>query len=475
MTSPSSAAFPGHTAALAGFAASLVWDDLPAGIVERLKECTLDFIGVAAFAAVDAQSSAHFREAVCALAGAGGASSVIGESRTYPPHYAALLNGAYGHTLDFDDTNQEGVLHPGVSVIPAALTASETADCDGRTFLAGLAAGYEVACRVGAALGPTPYDRGFHVTSVAGLFGAVAAAARIRGLDAAVTAHAFGLAGSRAAGSMQCLDNGAWNKRLHPGFAAHDALVCLALAQAGVAGASSPIEGRFGLLAGYSNAPDAARLTEALGERWLLQGTAFKPYPSCRMTHTAIDAVLALRGECSDADRPDAGFSVRLSPTALQIVGEPAAAKRAPMNIVEAQFSVQFQVAVAWLDGACDWSKYARIGDADVMSFARRVEVGADPTLPMAGADVELRLAGTSLRRRVPLALGEPSLPMGWKELRAKFDSLARPVFGAAHAAELVRRVRRLEHRASMADFATGLRAASVQAAAQDARSVAAL
>jgi len=446
------------TAELAAFTCDLQAGDLPKQVVQRLRECLLDYVGVAAFASFDTESSTAFRRGIRALAGAGGDATVIGETETYPPQYAALLNGAYGHTLDFDDTNQEGVLHPGVAVIPAALAEAEAQDCDGPTFLAALAAGYEVACRVGAALGASAYDRGFHLTSVAGVFGAVAAAARIRGLNTVTLLSAFGLASSKAAGSMQCLDNGAWNKRLHPGFAAHDALICLALAEAGVKGAARPLEGRFGVLVAYSNAPRPDQLTNALGKRWLLTGTAFKPYPSCRMTHAAIDAVLAIREAIPPSQRQNVRFQVRLSNTALQLVGEPASAKRCPTNVVEAQFSIQFQVALAWLDGRCQWDGYTRIGAEDILALSERVEVSSDPDLQMAGAHVRVEAAGVTHDMRVEEPLGEPSRPLSWDQLEAKYMALATPVFGTLSALNLASRIHTLENVTSMRQLVEDLR-----------------
>ncbi|MEK7863503.1 MAG: MmgE/PrpD family protein, partial [Chloroflexota bacterium] len=171
-----------RTLTLAEFVSALTIERVPPDAQDRLKQCLLDFIGVSAFAAVRAESSGPFRQAVRALAPRPGPGTVVGEARGYPFQYAALLNGAFAHTLDFDDTNLFGALHPGAPVIPAALAMAEQEGASGARFLEALAAGYEVACRVGAALGQTAYDRGFHITAVAGIFGAVAAGAKVVGL-----------------------------------------------------------------------------------------------------------------------------------------------------------------------------------------------------------------------------------------------------------------------------------------------------
>jgi 2-methylcitrate dehydratase PrpD len=453
---------PGESAteALARFAVGIRYDALPQPVISRLRECFLDFVGISAFAAVHAETSAAFRSAIQAL-GPAGSSTVIGESRGYTYPYAALLNGTFAHTLDFDDTNLYGSLHPGAPVIAAAMAIAETANASGREFIEALAAGYEVTCRVGAALGPTAYDRGFHITAVAGIFGAVAAAAKLRKVSVDVAINAFGIAGSQAAGSMQYLDNGAWNKRLHPGFAAHDALTSLAFAQTGVLGASSPIEGRYGLLNGYSNSPRPELLSEELGARWALVETAIKPYPSCRFTHAAIDATLALRERFPPDGRATASLRVRLSPKAVQIVGERLPNKLRPQNIVDGQFSVYFQTATAWVDGSCDWQSYERLRAPELEALAERIHVEADPAIPFAGAEVSIECGGRTLVERFDEPLGEPQRPLSWEQVERKFLTMAGPVYGIPAAQALARRIRRLEEEPSSAQLIQCFRAGS--------------
>lgn len=437
----------GATQALADFAASVNFDAIPQVTRERMKQCFLDFIGNSAFAALEAESSPAFRAGVQSLISGDGPGTVVGESRRYPYQYAALLNGAYAHTLDFDDTSLFGALHPGAAVIPAALAEAERTGASGRQFIEALAVGNEIACRVGAAIGETVYDRGFHNTSVAGIFGAVAAAAKLRGFDGAAIANAFGLAGSMAAGSMQYLANGAWNKRLHPGLAAHDALLTLAFAEAGTRGATAAIEGRYGVLCAYSNAPHPERMTERLGEWWAAGDIAIKPYPSCRLTHSAIDAALALRDRAKGFD--NVALELTLSPKAIQVVGEAVANKIHPSNIVEGQFSVYFQLATAWLDGHCNWQSYGRLGQTDVASLESRITVLPDATLPPGG--VILRVKGSpELCVRLEEPLGEPGRPLHWKDMLGKYSGLAEPVYGKEKTAALAERVGQLESAPSL-------------------------
>jgi 2-methylcitrate dehydratase PrpD len=151
---------------------------------------------------------------------------VFGDSKTWTPAVAALLNGALGHSLDFDDTHADSSLHPSAPVVPAAFAVGELTGASGRDVLTAIVAGYEVCCRLGNALDPTShYARGFHPTATAGTYGAAAAAAKLFGLSKDQIIAAFGVSGSQAAGSLQFLVNGAWNKRYQVGAAAMNGVI----------------------------------------------------------------------------------------------------------------------------------------------------------------------------------------------------------------------------------------------------------
>jgi len=165
-----------ETATLAAYVADLRYDDIPAEVAARAKALTLDFLGSAVRARRDAESTPSLLATLAALGldGAGGA-TVCGDARTYSPAVAALLNGAFGHSLDFDDTHADSSLHPSAPVVPAALAVGEIVQASGRDVLTAIVAGYEVCCRLGNALDPTShYARGFHPTATAGTFGAAA-------------------------------------------------------------------------------------------------------------------------------------------------------------------------------------------------------------------------------------------------------------------------------------------------------------
>jgi 2-methylcitrate dehydratase PrpD len=433
------------SAALAAFAAGLSARSVPADLIALMKDCVLDFIGVAC-AGHAAESTPSVLSAVQDLTAETGPGKavVIGSSLHVSALHAALLNGVLGHSMDFDDTNSGRGGHPGVAVVPAALAAAQRSGCCGQDLLSGLLAGYEVAARVGAALGRTAYHCGFHPTAIAGTFGAIAAAGRVAGAPARVIEDAFGLGGSMCAGSRQYLENGAWNKRLHGGLAAHNALLALALAQAGVRGAAQPLEGRYGVLRGYSAAPSPGALTAGLGEEWLTRGVSFKPYPAPRMAHSSIDAALRFRaggGVVSD----DLRLTVRLSPAAYDLVGEPLPHRRRPRNVVDAQFSAYFLVAVALLDGEISWTAYQRAGEPRIADLAGRIEVRPDSSLPELAARVRFHSARSTVVEDVPVPLGDPANPMGEAAFLRKFRQCAVPRLGVAAAGAIEQLVHGLD------------------------------
>ncbi|KAI5364825.1 Putative MmgE/PrpD superfamily protein [Septoria linicola] len=376
---------PPATRLLAAFVADASVNGLNEELRAKIKEVLIDYIGVAVGGLASADSSTPIFNAVTALQGnAIGTCTVIGKGRCMLPQYAGMLNSAFAHSLDFDDTYAEGSLHAGVTAISAAMTQAEVlgdaASID--QFFTAVAVSYEITCRLGRELGTDSYHRGgFHNTGTAGIFGAVSAIAVLKSLPATVVESAFGLAASKAAGSMQYLDNGSWNKRLHPGFAVHDAFVCVALAEAGVVGASKAIEGQYGFLQAYSPKTDKSvmRLTSNLGEEWIWLQSSLKPYPACRMTHTFIEMSGEVHGpRCVKVSDIEA-VKLKMPPTNILLIGEPTPNKTKPTNNIDAQFSVYFQVANALLNGSSTGMQaYDKLDNADIEALCAKITVSGD-------------------------------------------------------------------------------------------------
>ena len=236
----------GITSDLARFSAAVALPALPSEVVDRARLLVLDLIGNIVRARHEAESTQSLLGAARALGVGAGHAGVFGDPCRWTPAGAAFLNGAFAHSLDFDDSHAAGSLHPGATVVPAAIAAGEMAGASGADVLAGIVAGYEVACRLALALpARAHYERGFHPTATCGAFGAAAAAARVLGLNAAGIEGALGIALSQSAGSMQFLANGAWTKRFQVGWAAMAGLCAATLAAEGFVAPMRPWKGHM--------------------------------------------------------------------------------------------------------------------------------------------------------------------------------------------------------------------------------------
>lgn len=438
------------TATLAAFAADLNPRDLPPEVIARARSLTIDLIGSGIRAGHEADSTPSILAMLKRLGLDGeGQATVFGLERRYTPAIAALLNGALGHSLDFDDTHADSSLHPSAPVVPAAFAAAEMTGASGEALLAAIIAGYEVCCRLGNALDPTAhYARGFHPTATAGTFGAAAAAGRLLGLDAQGIASAFGVAGSQAAGSLQFLVNGGWNKRWQVGAAAMNGLVAATLAAEDFLGASEAIEGKHGFLTGYTDNARPDMAVAGLGSVWETMKIGVKPYPSCRYTHAAIDGLLALCREKGWSADDILEATIGLHRNGITLTGAPLAEKRRPQSVVDGQFSMPFTAAIALLRGRFGWDDYDLLGNPEAEAIAARIDVRQDSRLeglrhPF-GAYITVRSREGVIERHIPDPSGEPDTFPDAKAVEEKFMTLARPVLQNA-ASPLYERLSRLE------------------------------
>lgn len=432
----------GVTAELSKFSAEVSIDKVPPEVVSRARLLLLDLVGNIV-RGHETESTPALLSMIRALGMAEGTSRVFGDSHTFSPAGAALLQGALAHSLDFDDTHAAATLHPGAAVIPAALAAAEMINASGATTLAAIIAGYEVICRVALALpAGEHYARGFHPTSTCGAFGAAAAAARVLGLDADGTASALGIALSQTAGSLQFLQNGAWTKRFQVGWSAMSGLAAATLASKSFKGADQAIEGAHGFLRSYAPRPSPQRATQDLGKVYELMATAVKPYPSCRYGHAGIDAAISLRAEHNLQPNEISAVVYGLSNAGMLLVGAPAQKKADPQNIVDAQFSAPFVLSVALATGSMSWDSYTLLHDSNIRSLLPKIrceydaEIEAEFPINMSGK-LAIHARGQVLVKKVVVPRGEPGNFLSGEELLAKFTNLAEPSLGSARTAKL--------------------------------------
>jgi 2-methylcitrate dehydratase PrpD len=361
---------------LAQFAASLRFEAIPAAVVDNVRLRVLDTLGLAL-----AGSRADFAPPLLALvAREHGPCSVLGTDRTASPPLAILVNGALAHGLDFDDTHAASITHASAVVLPTVFALAEARGLDGRALITAAVAGYETITRIGMAASGAFHDRGWHATAVCGPFAAAAAAGRCAALDPARLTAALGIAGSCASGVMEFLEGGSAVKRLHPGWAGHAGAVAATLAEAGVTGPATIFEGRFGFYSAFVSKPPDVAPFDTLGREWETLAVAFKPYPCCHYNHAYLDGALELRArEAIDAGSI-ASIECGVPAGQVPIVCEPAASKARPRTTYEAQFSLPFSVAAAFVDGGIGIDTYspARLADARVLGLAGRVRYVVD-------------------------------------------------------------------------------------------------
>jgi 2-methylcitrate dehydratase PrpD len=376
----------GLTGTLATFAAGLPGAAIPESAREAAARSLLDTLacGVAGLA----EASTHILLEVIGQEATAGPCTVLGLARRLAPREAALINGAAAHALDFDDTHDEAVLHPGVAVIPAALAAAEYRAASGPDLLDAIVVGYDVHVRVALAATQAPGLTGWHYTSACGIFGAAAAAGRLLGLEAERMASAFGLAFAQASGTLQSEHDGTWTKRLQPGLAAGGGVLAAQLAARGFRGPGEALEGTYGFYRVYLREFDPAPVLTGLGQRFEVERTSLKPFPTCRFTHApaaALQELMQREGlRPGDLDRIEA----HITGAAYAEVCEPIPQKLRPASRVHAQFSLPYALACVADHGTIDLADLTEpaIRRPEVLALAERVCCVRDPELEAAWA-----------------------------------------------------------------------------------------
>ena len=428
---------------LAEFVCELKHDDIPKTVRTRALHHMLDAAGIAL--ASTRYEFAHKTLAGLQAVGGQGSVPVLGMPATLPLRDAAIMNGFLCHGLDYDDTHVAAIVHPTASVFPAVLSAASHVGATGEELVTAFVAGVETAARVGMVAKSQFHQVGFHPTGMVGIFGCVLAVGKLMGLNKKQLMSAQGIAVSMASGSMEFLEDGAWNKRIHPGLAAGSAITAAAIAKEGFKGITDPYTGRFGLYNAYlgcgprTNDIDLSLATAGLGETWELLATAIKPFPTCHFSHGAIDAALALRDDVSDPGEIKSILAL-LPEGVHKTICEPEANKKRPQNDYDAKFSTHFLVAASLIRGrlTLDELEPDVLRDPEILALADKLGYENDPDSPFPDAySGELIITmndGRELRHREHINRGAADRPLSNEEIIAKFDDNAIMAVNAATA-----------------------------------------
>ncbi|HZY18097.1 MAG TPA: MmgE/PrpD family protein [Ramlibacter sp.] len=411
---------------LAAFAAGLRFEALPASTVRKIEDLFVDWVG-SALAGRGARPVQAILRFTAAMGNPAGPSEVLADRTRNSPYLAAMANAAASHVAEQDDVHNGSVFHPATVVFPVALAGAQALGASGRQLLAAAVAGYEVGIRVGEFLGRSHY-KVFHTTGTAGTVAAAAAAGNLLGLDAGQMRHAFGSAGTQAAGLWEFLRTAADSKQLHTAHAAGAGWMAAWLARDGFTGAERIFDGPQGLAAGMSRDADPARLVDGLGSRWATEETSFKYHASCRHTHPAADALLQVVRQHRLAPHDIGQVVAHVHQGAIDVLGPVVD----PRTVHQSKFSMGTVLALVAHHAHAGLGEFdAHYRDAAITGLRDRVRMELDPEVDSAyprrwiGKVTVHTTDGRVLHGRVDEPKGDPGNTLSRPEISDKALRLA--------------------------------------------------
>jgi 2-methylcitrate dehydratase PrpD len=410
----------GHaTQRVAQWVAATTWRDVPAVVRHEAKRALVNYAAVALAGCTDptVERAVRTYQRFSADQSAG----VIGRRERVDMLNAAALNAMSANVFDFDDTHIPTIIHPTAPVAAALFALAQTRPMSGQALLLAFVLGVEVECRIGNAVSPEHYQRGWHITSTCGVFGAAAAVAQALGLGAQQIAWALGNASAQAGGLVETL--GTMSKSISVGNAARNGLLSALLAADDFSGPDAPLEGTRGFLRVAAAAPKVEALTDGLGHEWALLSNTYKPYPCGVVLNPVIDACLDLRRDAHwrpvDIER-------------VELIGHPLLRERTDRPNVrtgrEAQVSAQHAVAVTLATGLAGLAQFSddAVAEPSLRAFGARLRFIDDAAFPVESAEVVVVLrSGETVARRIHAARGSLGAPLADVELAAKLRELA--------------------------------------------------
>jgi 2-methylcitrate dehydratase PrpD len=361
-----------------------------------------------------------------------GACTAIGHARALDSAGAAFVNGTAAHGEDFDDTFEGGPVHAGAVVVPAVLAVAEREKLGGRDALAGIAVGCELMCRASMVAPKRIHKAGFHPTAVLGALAAAAGVATALRLTERQFVDALGVVGSMASGIIEYLAEGAWTKRMHPGWAAQSGIRAVDLARAGFIGPRTVLEGSHGFYYAFANVRekeaaslDWAKLTDGFGEEWVASTIAFKPYACGTMTQPYVDCAARLAKKIQVSEIQEVVCEV--GEGTVHRLWEPLASKQSPPNAYAGKFSTPYCVAAGFILGHAGLDAFTeeRVRDPRLRALAAKVRYEIDPDNPYPNeftGHVRVRLKdGKVLEERQPHMRGGAKEPLSRADIEEKF------------------------------------------------------
>ncbi len=438
----------------------LAFDDIPKEVVANSKKFILDVLACIV-GAKEVTSSKAVTDTVFELGGKP-VSTVLGYGVKTSPALAALANATMGHAFDMDDDHREGTQHSTVVVFPAVFSLAEQIGANGKSVLTSFIFGSEVTIRLGEAFLGQTYYQGFHPTGTCGVFGAAAGAMKLLGLNKEKGTMALGIAGSHSAGISEFNAQGAWTKRLHAGHASMSGVISALLARNGFTGPRTVIEGENGFMRAFSyqNIYDLNKITDNFGTKWEMADNSIKIHACCRFTCNVADCALDLYQQ---GVKPEEVVEIlaKVNKFTVEHLCQPIEVKVRPQNVVNAQFSLPYAIAVGICKGRTSITEFTEeaIKDPQVLELAAKVKWEVDPEIEAvypkhypATVIVKTR-NGREYKAHVDYPKGDPENPVSFEEVKEKFRFVAGFIIGKNKIERAINYVSNFEKLENMHDL----------------------
>lgn len=453
------------TQQFAHFIEQVTYDALPEQVVYLAKERVMDTLGAVIAGSCSWDYSRQLREA-CRLLGSGSCSVVGADDRVFPAARAAMINATYAHGVELDDGHKNAGCHAGAVVVPTALALGWELGCSGKEIITAVVVGYEVAYRIASHVSPYQITKGFHPSSNCGVFGAMAAAGKLLGLNEEQLANGLGQAGMLASGTMEATKSGQRSKCIQVGNAAFNGIMAAYFARSGMEGCLSALEGSNGFFATQSQDVDVEDVCRGLGEVYSIGDTYNKMYPSCRHAQPGIEGVLDLANEYGITPEAVESIWIGTHKVAYDLTG----IIKAPRNGGEAKFSLAYGSAVALREHGFGVAHLLpqSYQDPETLALAQKVTCVIDPDVQSVypkkrGARVRITLKdGSAYEKELYDLKGSPNNPVGWTELKAKFLANATALISQEKAQTLESLLGRLEQLDSVENIMAPLSVSSL-------------
>ncbi len=411
------------------FGQTLSYKDVPSETVDSIKNLMVDFFGV--MIGGTASRQARHCAAIARRWSGPAEATVFSGGGKVPLHAAVFANSTAGRTLDYDDVHEQAHLHATVAVVPPALAVSEMTKVRGEEFIVSVILGFELLARMGLALKKGPGATGMSTTYQGASLSAALVGARLFGFDRETMHNAIGIAYSQMAGNQQVIREGVDLMVVQQGLSGMSGMIAVEMARNGLTGPREIFTGRYGYFPVYHpQRYDVDIFTKDLGNAWEIKNTSIKPFPCCKLIHTAIQAALDLRSQNGLLSQDIAAVRVGINSEDYDMICEPVAKKREPKTVVDAIYSMPYVVAAALVNGKVGLDDFTleAVKRRDVLEFSKIVQPVKDANLPKATdkgipAWVSITLRnGKSLDCRRDAVKGSPSIPLTEEERMAKFD-----------------------------------------------------